>query len=62
MLDPAERRDAILAAARAKAAEWGLALREDDGLLAEVAGLVEWPTVMVGGFDEAFIWRCPTRR
>src|SRR6185369_16558763 len=28
---------------------------EDEGLLAEVAGLVEWPVVLMGSFDEAFL-------
>jgi len=55
MLDPAERRQTILDQARAKAAEARLALKEDDGLLAEVTGLVEWPTVMTGQFDEGFM-------
>ena len=33
----------------------GLELVEDEGLLAEVAGLVEWPVVLMGAFDEAFL-------
>ena len=28
---------------------------EDPGLLAEVAGLVEWPVVLMGSFDESFL-------
>ena len=28
---------------------------EDEGLLKEVAGLVEWPVVLMGSFDEAFL-------
>ena len=55
VLDPAERRDAILRAAHAAAAKEGLVLREDNALADEVAGLVEWPVVMTGGFDEAFM-------
>ncbi len=55
MLDPAERRDTILRQAHEAAAAEGLVLKEDEGLLAEVTGLVEWPTVMVGSFDEAFM-------
>jgi glycyl-tRNA synthetase beta chain len=31
----------------------GLELVEDDGLLEEVAGLVEWPVVLMGSFDKA---------
>ena len=33
----------------------GLALVEDEALLEEVAGLVEWPVVLMGAFDEAFL-------
>src|SRR5690606_1485524 len=33
----------------------GLELVEDEGLLEEVAGLVEWPVVLTGSFDEAFL-------
>ena len=33
----------------------GFELVEDAGLLAEVAGLVEWPVVLMGAFDEAFL-------
>jgi len=55
VLDPAERRDAILQAAHEAAAKEGLVLREDNALADEVAGLVEWPVVMTGSFDEAFM-------
>ena len=55
LLDPAERRAAILDQARAAAAAEGLTLKDDEGLLNEVAGLVEWPAVMAGRFDEAFM-------
>ncbi len=33
----------------------GYELVEDEGLLAEVAGLVEWPVVLMGSFDERFL-------
>src|SRR6185369_14664442 len=33
----------------------GLTLIEDEGLLEEVAGLVEWPVVMMGSFDPSFL-------
>ena len=55
MLDPAERREIILREAQAVAEAEGLSVKEDEGLLAEVTGLVEWPTVMAGGFDAAFM-------
>src|SRR6185437_13164486 len=33
----------------------GYELVEDDGLLNEAAGLVEWPVVLMGTFDKAFL-------
>jgi glycyl-tRNA synthetase beta chain len=55
ILDSAERAASIGAQARALAAEHKLALVEDEALLAENAGLTEWPTVLMGTFDEAFL-------
>lgn len=55
VLDPARRRDIILADARNLAFAAGLELVEDEGLLHEVAGLVEWPVVLMGAFDPAFL-------
>lgn len=55
VLDPARRRDIILHDARDLAFASGLELVEDEGLTAEVAGLVEWPVVLMGRFDEAFL-------
>jgi glycyl-tRNA synthetase beta chain len=55
VLDPAERRARILEQATAKAAAEGLSLKPDDGLLAEVTGLVEWPVVLMGRIDEDFM-------
>ncbi len=54
-LDPLERRQYILSQAGRAAASEGLVLREDEGLLAEVTGLVEWPVVLVGSIDHAFM-------
>ncbi|MEX0852452.1 MAG: glycine--tRNA ligase subunit beta, partial [Bauldia sp.] len=45
----------ILAVARVRALALGLELIEDEGLLEEVTGLVEWPVVLTGSFDEAFL-------
>ena len=45
----------ILADAKNLAFAQGFELVEDEGLLAEVAGLVEWPVVLMGSFDEAFL-------
>ncbi|MCC7276181.1 MAG: glycine--tRNA ligase subunit beta [Alphaproteobacteria bacterium] len=55
VLDPAERARRIVAQATALAAGEGLALREDAALLAEVAGLVDWPVVLMGRIDAAFM-------
>ncbi len=55
VLDPARRRDIILYDARNLAHAQGLELVEDAGLLEEVAGLVEWPVVLIGSFDPEFL-------
>ena len=53
--DAERRRDIILAEAKHLAFAQGLELVEDEGLLAEVAGLVEWPVVLMGSFDQEFL-------
>ena len=55
VLDPARRRDIILHDAHDLALAQGLELVEDEALLNEVAGLVEWPVVLTGEFDAAFL-------
>jgi glycyl-tRNA synthetase beta chain len=55
VLDAERRRDIILTEAKQLAFAQGLELIEDDGLLNEVAGLVEWPVVLMGSFDEKFL-------
>ena len=55
VLDPARRKEIILADAKDLAFAQGMELVEDEGLLNEVAGLVEWPVVLMGEFDEAFL-------
>jgi glycyl-tRNA synthetase beta chain len=51
-----ERRKAhILHDAKDLALAQGLELVEDEGLLEEVAGLVEWPVVLLGEFDQAYL-------
>src|SRR4051812_18428372 len=55
VLDPARRKEMILADAKNLAFAQGFELVEDEGLLAEVAGLVEWPVVLMGSFDESFL-------
>ncbi len=55
VLDPTRRTDMILADAKNLAFAQGFELVEDEGLLAEVAGLVEWPVTLMGSFDPAFL-------
>ena len=55
ILDPAARADAIWAEATNQAFANGLEVVEDAGLLAEVSGLVEWPVVLMGAIDDAFL-------
>ena len=55
VLDPADRAARIEADARNLAFASGLDLVEDPGLLAEVAGLVEWPVTLMGAIAEEFL-------
>src|SRR5262249_47677409 len=55
VLDPERRKDAILNDARQLAFAQGFELVEDPALLDEVAGLVEWPVVLMGSFEERFL-------
>ncbi|ABD05805.1 glycyl-tRNA synthetase, beta subunit [Rhodopseudomonas palustris HaA2] len=55
VLDPQRRRDIILADAKTLAQAQNYELVEDQGLLDEVSGLVEWPVALMGSFDEAFL-------
>jgi glycyl-tRNA synthetase beta chain len=55
MLDPARRAQTILTDAKNLAFAQGYELVEDEGLLAEVVGLVEWPVTLMGSFDQAFL-------
>lgn len=50
-----ERRDKIDADAKAICAAQGLELVEDKGLLEEIVGLAEWPVVILGDMDPAFL-------
>ena len=55
VLDADRRKAIILADAKDLAFAQGLTLIEDEGLLEEVAGLVEWPVVLMGEFEPAFL-------
>jgi glycyl-tRNA synthetase beta chain len=55
VLDAGERMGLIAEQARDLAARHKLVLVEDEALLAENAGLTEWPLVLMGHFDEAFL-------
>ncbi len=55
ILNSARRASVIAEEAHALAKEAKLALVEDEGLLAENAGLTEWPVVLMGSFDKSFL-------
>ncbi|TAL36161.1 MAG: glycine--tRNA ligase subunit beta [Phenylobacterium sp.] len=55
VLDPQERKDRIVDAAKTLCFARNLELVEDQGLLDEVAGLVEWPIPVLGDMDPAFL-------
>jgi glycyl-tRNA synthetase beta chain len=55
VLDADRRKAIILTDAKSLAFAQGLELIEDEALLEEVAGLVEWPVVLTGEFDSAFL-------
>ncbi|MET0970605.1 MAG: glycine--tRNA ligase subunit beta [Tardiphaga sp.] len=55
VLDPERRKEIIIADARQLTFAQGYELVEDPVLLDEVAGLVEWPVVLMGTFDAAFL-------
>ncbi|HPE29697.1 MAG TPA: glycine--tRNA ligase subunit beta [Parvularculaceae bacterium] len=55
ILDAEERRNLIAGEAKTLVEAQGLELVEDQGLLNEVAGLAEWPVVMIGSFDAKFL-------
>jgi glycyl-tRNA synthetase beta chain len=55
ILDRDERKAKIAEGAEKITAEHGLTLKDDPGLLDEVAGLVEWPIVLSGRIDDAFM-------
>ncbi|MDJ1461991.1 glycine--tRNA ligase subunit beta [Nitratireductor sp. GZWM139] len=55
VLDPDRRKRIILDDARNLAFANRLELVEDEGLLEEVSGLVEWPVVLLGEFEEDYL-------
>lgn len=55
ILDGAERADVIAADTARLAAGVNLTVKTDPALIAEVAGLVEWPVALMGRIDEAFL-------
>jgi glycyl-tRNA synthetase beta chain len=55
LVDPAERRRAVWEQAEKLAAGEGGRVAEDEELLTEVAGLVEYPVALAGKFDESFL-------
>ncbi|KJE36018.1 glycyl-tRNA synthetase subunit beta [Thalassospira sp. HJ] len=55
MLDREQRKQVILDGAKKLAASEGFELLEDNGLLEEVCGLVEWPVPVMGKVDDQFM-------
>ncbi len=55
VLDAEERREIILHDVKNRAFALGLELIEDQGLLDEVAGLAEWPVVLIGTIENQFM-------
>jgi glycyl-tRNA synthetase beta chain len=55
IVDQDERQSIIALGATMATAKAGLMLIRDEGLLAENAGLTEWPVPLLGRFDEAFL-------
>nr|WP_278388776.1 glycine--tRNA ligase subunit beta [Brucella intermedia] len=55
VLDAERRKEIISQDAHNLAFASGLELVEDEGLLEEVSGLVEWPVVLMGEFEEEFL-------
>ncbi len=55
ILDPAERRAIIADGLEKLARKAKLTVRDDPALLDEVTGLVEWPVVLLGSIDKAFM-------
>ncbi len=55
IVDHEERQDMVRAGAARAAADAGLVLVEDEGLVIENAGLTEWPVPLLGSFDAAYL-------
>jgi glycyl-tRNA synthetase beta chain len=55
LLEASKRRGIIASSLTKAAATAGYTIKDDQGLLDEVTGLVEWPVVLLGGIDPAFM-------
>jgi glycyl-tRNA synthetase beta chain len=55
MVDAEERAGTIRTEAKNLAFAQGFEVVEDEALIAETAGLAEWPVVLMGSFDEGFL-------
>jgi glycyl-tRNA synthetase beta chain len=55
VLDPERRKDTIVTDAKQLAFAQGFELVEDQVLLDEVSGLVEWPVALMGSFDQEYL-------
>ncbi|PPR76200.1 MAG: Glycine--tRNA ligase beta subunit [Alphaproteobacteria bacterium MarineAlpha3_Bin4] len=59
IIDPAKRREIILKEAGKLCGKVGLVLKDDPELLDEIAGLVEWPVVLMGTIDDDLMYLPP---
>jgi glycyl-tRNA synthetase beta chain len=55
IVDAEERKAIVLHQAKQQAFALGLEVIEDEGLLEEVAGLAEWPVVLIGTIEDQFM-------
>jgi len=55
IIDPVERTKLVRDGIAAMAAAEGIEVVPDEGLVAEVAGLVEWPVPLLGRIDDSFM-------
>ncbi|MCB8879408.1 glycine--tRNA ligase subunit beta [Acidisoma cellulosilytica] len=62
LADAAERRRVVAEGIEKRASEAGYSIVPDEGLLDEVAGLVEWPVALLGRIDDDFMGLPPEVR
>ncbi len=55
LINREDRKTFIADSLKKKAEKFGLSVKQDNSLIDEVAGLVEWPEVLIGNIDEQFM-------